>query len=149
MKSLFDSDHCQRIVGRIESIDPDTKPLWGKMNLAQTLAHLRKPIEVALGERVLPRSFLGRMLGGLVKKGAVGPKPFKQGLPTDPRLLESDPKGVGAEKSALLEKLRSLCEGGPAALTKDPHPFFGRLTTAEWDSLMSKHLDHHLRQFGA
>jgi Protein of unknown function (DUF1569) len=34
-------------------------------------------------------------------------------------------------------------------LTQKPHPFFGALTVAEWDGLQWKHLDHHLRQFGA
>jgi hypothetical protein len=29
------------------------------------------------------------------------------------------------------------------------HSFFGRLTPEEWATLMYKHLDHHLRQFGA
>jgi hypothetical protein len=29
------------------------------------------------------------------------------------------------------------------------HRFFGRLTGAEWGVTQYKHLDHHLRQFGA
>ena len=33
-------------------------------------------------------------------------------------------------------------------VTQDPHPFFGRMTGEEWDRLLWKHLDHHLRQFG-
>jgi len=30
-----------------------------------------------------------------------------------------------------------------------PHSFFGRMTPDEWAVLMYKHVDHHLRQFGA
>jgi Protein of unknown function (DUF1569) len=37
---------------------------------------------------------------------------------------------------------------GLAGITQHPHPFFGELTPEEWDILQSKHLDHHLRQFG-
>jgi LPS sulfotransferase NodH len=37
---------------------------------------------------------------------------------------------------------------GPQGCTKNPHSFFGRLTPQEWATLMYKHLDHHLRQFG-
>jgi hypothetical protein len=33
-------------------------------------------------------------------------------------------------------------------LTSAPHPFFGPMTQQEWETLMWKHLDHHLRQFG-
>ena len=29
------------------------------------------------------------------------------------------------------------------------HAFFGKLTGEEWGRLMHKHIDHHLRQFGA
>mgnify|MGYP001794749648 CR=1 FL=1 len=29
------------------------------------------------------------------------------------------------------------------------HAFFGRMPGQEWAILMYKHLDHHLRQFGA
>ena len=39
--------------------------------------------------------------------------------------------------------------GGPRVCTTHPHPFFGRLTPAEWAIQQYKHLDHHLRQFGA
>jgi hypothetical protein len=45
--------------------------------------------------------------------------------------------------------VRRLGDGGAAALTKEPHPFFGPLTAAERDALRWRHLDHHLRQFGA
>ncbi|MBP9797478.1 MAG: DUF1569 domain-containing protein, partial [Chitinophagales bacterium] len=37
---------------------------------------------------------------------------------------------------------------GPTGVTKDKHPFFGKLSPEEWDTLTVKHLDHHLRQFG-
>jgi len=37
---------------------------------------------------------------------------------------------------------------GPAGCTAHPHSFFGRLKPEEWATLMYKHLDHHLRQFG-
>ncbi|MBK9491412.1 MAG: DUF1569 domain-containing protein [Haliscomenobacter sp.] len=37
---------------------------------------------------------------------------------------------------------------GSAAITTDEHPFFGKMSAEEWD-IMLKHLDHHLRQFGA
>ena len=38
---------------------------------------------------------------------------------------------------------------GPSGLTSLPHPFFGPLSSEEWQALQWRHLDHHLRQFGA
>ncbi len=49
-----------------------------------------------------------------------------------------------ADRDALV---RRFAAAGPAGLSREPHPFFGSLTTAEWEVLMWKHLDHHLRQF--
>jgi hypothetical protein len=44
--------------------------------------------------------------------------------------------------------VRTFQQRGPTALAPE-HPFFGPLTATEWDRLQWKHLDHHLRQFGA
>ena len=54
--------------------------------------------------------------------------------------------------------LTGACSEGDAALAAalspleeylEGHPFFGAMTSEEWSVLMYKHLDHHLRQFGA
>jgi Protein of unknown function (DUF1569) len=42
-----------------------------------------------------------------------------------------------------------FAKGGAEGCTKHPHNFFGKLTPLEWATGMYKHLDHHLRQFGA
>ena len=76
-------------------------------------------------------------------------EPFKRGLPTDAAFRVTDVRDVVVERERLVELLERLGSSGEAALTKAPHPFFGPLTPLEWDRLMWKHLDHHLRQFGA
>jgi Protein of unknown function (DUF1569) len=43
----------------------------------------------------------------------------------------------------------ALGDRRPPGCTTHPHSFFGRMTADEWAILMYKHLDHHLRQFGA
>ena len=55
----------------------------------------------------------------------------------------------GLPDSPLGSLLKKFVEKGEAGISKEVHPFFGKLTTAEWDTLQWKHLDHHLRQFGA
>ena len=42
MKNLFTSTVNQKMVDRINKLTPDTKPLWGKMTVAQMLAHSRR-----------------------------------------------------------------------------------------------------------
>ena len=44
--------------------------------------------------------------------------------------------------------IRELSAAGEKGCDGRVHPFFGRLTGAEWGISQFKHLDHHLRQFG-
>jgi hypothetical protein len=55
---------------------------------------------------------------------------------------------VDEEKRCLVALVQRFAQTGPDGITKDPHPFFGKLTTKEWDTLQWKHLDHHMRLFG-
>ena len=53
------------------------------------------------------------------------------------------------EKKILLSYIDRFLAIGPEVIANKKHPFFGELTFEEWDKLQWKHLDHHLRQFGA
>jgi hypothetical protein len=48
------------------------------------------------------------------------------------------------ELEALIEQFARRTDA-----TLQPHPMFGRLSTAEWQRWGYLHMDHHLRQFGA
>jgi hypothetical protein len=111
--------------------------------------HVQLPLEVATGELKLKRTLIGRLFGRIAKKSLLADAPFKQGLPTDPKFVVTDARHLESERIRLDALLSRVGQRGPAGLTTEPHPFFGPLTTAEWDMLLWKHLDHHLRQFGA
>jgi len=59
-----------------------------------------------------------------------------------------DELDLGTERERLRGLIERFTAAGPAGGTMHPHSFFGRLTPEEWATLMYKHLDHHLRQFG-
>jgi hypothetical protein len=89
------------------------------------------------------------LFGKMAKKSLMGDKPTQRNLPTDKAFIVRDARDVTLEREKLAALLERLGAGGEGALTKAPHPFFGVMTPHEWDVLMWKHLDHHLRQFGA
>jgi hypothetical protein len=93
--------------------------------------------------------FIGRLIGPFIKPIYSNDKPFSQNNPTDPQLVVSDQRDFLREREQLKVKVRQFHEGGEAKCTRHPHPFFGSLTPQEWGRGMYKHLDHHLRQFGA
>ena len=147
MTSLFDTAGNADFVQRIERLPADAKAEWGKMDAAQMFEHCQRAIQVALGEVQLKRAFIGRIFGGMAKRKYVtGGAPFPQGSPTDPNFIVTDARDFEHEKAELVQLVQQLSD--PGALTTAPHPFFGPMTPTEWDQLMGKHLDHHLRQFG-
>jgi hypothetical protein len=116
------------------------------MNVAQMLAHLQKPIEIALGEHQPKGSFLLRLIGPLFKTKLWDEKPYKQNLPTDPTfIMTGKDKNFETEKTALLELILRFNESN---IIREQHPVFGKLTKHNWSKATWKHIDHHLKQFG-
>lgn len=148
MDSIFEHSTLQKIMQRIDKLTPSSQRQWGKMDVAQMMAHCSAPLEVALGDKQSNPSFLVRLLGPLAKPMVVNEKPFKQNMPTDKSFLVADLKDFNKEKQRLVSLVTRISSGGPDPLTNRRHPFFGKLPADEWSLLMVKHLDHHLKQFG-
>jgi len=148
MKSIFNKEDNQAMIARINQLSSGSTPLWGKMNAGQMLAHVSVAMQVGFGEVKLKRGLMGILFGRIAKKQMVNELPFKQGLPTDKNFIIKNTVDFEEEKSKVLLLVKRFAEKGPSAITGEPHPFFGKLTTSEWDLLSWKHLDHHLRQFG-
>lgn len=120
------------------------------MELPAALAHMRRQIELALGELELPTPKLGALallrlpvLRELVIFGV----PFPKGAKTAPGLLQADADDIDEERrqlEAVIERAAQRGTDGPWT----PHPLFGALGGRAWGTLMARHLDHHLRQFG-
>ncbi len=147
MITLCETNENAAIVRRIETLAGDSTPEWGKMTVAQMLAHCQGPFRVAAGQLRLKRALIGRIFGKLAKKKFVtSDAPFSHNSPTDSRFVFPDAHDFAGEQAALLELVKRFGETG--VVTRDPHPFFGPMTSEEWDRLLWKHLDHHLRQFG-
>ncbi|MGH9644453.1 MAG: DUF1569 domain-containing protein [Terriglobales bacterium] len=139
----------QDIFSRIDSLQPSALRQWGKMDVAQMMAHCSATLDMASGRLNRPRAFIGRLLGPLVRPMFTNEKPFSRNSPTDPRLVVADSRDFALERENLKAKIREFHECGEAGCTRHPHPFFGPLTPQAWSRGMYKHLDHHLRQFGA
>lgn len=150
IRNLFDPKESQETIDRINTLRPDSQALWGKMNVAQMLAHCSVAYELVYDNKhPKPKGIKKLLIKLFAKNIVVGPKPYKKNSMTSPIFVISDAREFEKEKSRLIayiEKTQKL--GGTHFDQKESHAF-GPLTEKEWNMLFSKHLDHHLRQFDA
>ena len=151
MESIFSDSGVANVVQRIDKLSPEAQAQWGKMNVSQMLAHCQAPLNVGLGSHKLGKyNFILRAIGRIVKNNLVkDEKPFKRSQPTDKTFVVADTKDFEQEKSRLKDAISKFSAAGKAGKLVGTHPFFGVLKHEEWDKMQWKHLDHHLRQFGA
>ena len=148
MSNLFDQQDVSQILKRIERLKPDSQRQWGKMNVAQMLAHCNMSLKTARGQNHIKRVFIGRIIGPLMKPKVLGEKPFSKNSPTDKSYIFKEDLKFEEEITATITSIKKFFEGGASQCTTHPHPFFGKFTPEEWAVFEWKHLDHHLRQFG-
>ena len=149
MNSLFDSATHREVVRRVESIRQDSPRLWGKMSPAQMLEHTARALEMATGRKRTKQALIGKLISWAVRKDFVGEKPFGKNGPTGPDFIvhgEPDFQESREKLTALLNEFHGL---GVKGCDGNIHGFFGKMTGNEWGVTQYKHMDHHLRQFGA
>jgi len=149
MKNIFDPSVTEELARRIGALTPATRPLWGKMNAAQVLAHLCVSYEMVYEDRhPKPGPVLRFLLRAFVKRAVVGEKTYPRSSRTAPAFVIADERDFEEERVRLLSFLERTRALGPEAFEGRESLSFGPLTTAEWNNLFYKHLDHHLTQFG-
>ena len=151
LKSLFDTSSNHEIILRIEKLTKDSNALWGKMSVNQMMEHVDLHLKMTNGEIRVTRSFAGKIFGLAVKKYFLhGDNLLTKSLPTHEKLIpEGNPDFELMKKNLINSVHKFAILGGNNVGKESQHYFFGKLTNSEWDVLMWKHLDHHLKQFGA
>ena len=150
MKNVFDIKNVHQILDRIEKLTPETKNNWGKMNVAQMLAHCNVTYELVYDKKhPRPSWFMGIILKVLIKNFVVNTKLYKKNIRTAPVFLIREEKDFYKEKKRLIEYIKKTQELGENYFNNRESHSFGRLKKVEWSNMFYKHLDHHLQQFGA
>jgi len=147
VKNLFEKQVYEETMQRINALQPDSVRQWGKMTVAQMMAHCQGPFYAPIKETAIRRPLFGLLLGWAFKKSMYNEKPFKQGMPTAPALRVTDERNFETEKEKLKDLVTRFYTMGPGVAGKFPHPIFGSYTPEQWGKMEWKHLDHHLRQF--
>jgi hypothetical protein len=150
VKNIFEKSVAQDVVDRINSLNPQSKPLWGKMNVSQMLAHCNVTYEMVYEpeKHKKPNAFLKFILKTFVKKVVTNEVAYKQNNKTAPQFIITDSRDFEKEKSRLVEYINRTQQLGESHFDEKESHSFGVLHKSEWNNMFYKHLDHHLKQFG-
>ncbi len=147
--NLFTKEVSDTLTNRVNNLKDTQAANWGKMDVAQMLAHCNVTYEMAFDQNFKKSSpFIRFILKNLVKKGIVNAQPLKKNSSTAPEMLIKTSKNFEEEKSKLIAHLQKTVKMGEAFFEGKDHPGFGVMTKQEWNNFYYKHLEHHLTQFG-
>lgn len=149
MNNIFDPQDVASIIARINQLTPDTQRLWGKMSVAQMLAHCNVSYEMAFeNKHPKPNAFMRFILKMLVKPNVVNEKPYSKNSSTAPQFIIKDEKDFETERQRLVAYIQKTLALGEKHFDGRASLSFGKMSAKEWNNMFAKHLDHHLTQFG-
>jgi hypothetical protein len=150
VKTLARRRDKDEILQRLKDVRPDSPARWGRMSAHQMVCHLSDAFFMATGEKRVSDA-TGFAQRTIVKWISLyGPLRWPAGIPTRPetdQLLGGTSPGDFAADVSQLEAL--VQRVAAERVDWQPHPIFGRMSTAAWLRWGYLHTDHHLRQFGA
>lgn len=149
MKNLFESSTVNKIGNRIGSLNESSQSIWGKMSVAQMLAHCNEVLKNALGDPIPKRLLIGYFVAPFWKHKMYNDQLYKiRNNPTYKTFKIEDSRNFEIERKSLLVVIEDFHKNGDSKSKNAVHPLLGKFTPEQWAIGQYKHLDHHLRQFG-
>ena len=145
MESFFEEPVALGYINRINKLTPTTKGNWGKMNVSQMLAHCSGAFEE---NSKRPNLIMRIKINIFFRSVVIGENPYPKNMKTSKKFIVSDNRDWHIEKKRLIKGIERVQKLGANYFHHRKHPIFGKMTTLEWSTFFSKHLDHHLTQFG-
>lgn len=152
MATIFDAEARSALEARVRQLRPDSPRQWGRMSPHQAICHLSDAFRMALGER--PCAPVAGRFKQLVKLVALyAPLRWPRGaIQTVPEAEQgrggTPPMEFDRDRAALVALMERFATSAAHALAPT-HPMFDRMTATDWGRWAYRHVDHHLRQFGA
>jgi hypothetical protein len=148
MSTLADPKVRAACRDRVQRLDPNASPKWGRMTCRQMVCHLNDSFRVGMGVKYASpaTSLLQRTLIKWIALRA--PVRWPPGVPTRPEIEQ----GVGGtpptewqhDRAELLGLIDAFADHQKFGV----HPAFGEMSQRDWLRWGFRHVDHHLRQFG-
>ncbi len=149
LPDIFSASESEMMIKRINNLSPETQAQWGKMNVAQMLAHCNVTYEMVY-ETIHPKpgALMKFILKMMVKNKVVNEASYPKNNQTAPQFIIKDAREFENEKQRLIAYISKTQQLSGAHFDGLESISFGKLTTTEWNNMFYKHLNHHLTQFG-
>ena len=150
MLMKFIEPELDTILHKLKQVDKDAQPLWGVMSPQRMIEHLSDAVNLSRGNHSfsleIKEEHVPRAQGFLISEHPL-PKNFKAGFATpDIPIRNSDMESALSEFSKAWKLFIADYISSPNK--KALHPNFGTLDFDLWKRMHSKHITHHLEQFG-
>ena len=150
MPLLHDPAIRSALERRLSALTADAHRRWGTMTVDQMLHHVNHALNSALGREPSTLEPAVPLPKALIKF-AVLYLPWPKGAPTAPEWISSGEQHYDfeAEKQRTHALLAEVVRKPIDAADWPVHSMFGVVGGDYWSRINAKHLDHHLKQFGA
>jgi len=150
MNTLRNESNRTNLIERLKKLSSGEKPLWGKMTVDQMMSHLVQAADLPF-KAILPdkSNFMSRTF---IKPLILYVLPMPKEVKTSPEFNQQEngrkPEEFSADRAIVIDSINTL---GSLSLDHEclSHPMFGKMNAKEWALIAHKHIDHHLKQFGA
>jgi len=146
LESFLTNDLFQHL----NSLDGNTKPQWGTMNVHQMIEHLAWPFMASNGKMMMPLSTPEDKVERVKAIGLLNDRPMQR-LFNNPILTDEYKALKHPNIESAIEALRNevdLFMHHFKTSQTEVHNIFGSLNYNEWLWFHYKHCKHHLEQFG-
>jgi len=146
MRMLHHPEVRSALERRLSALRADAPRQWGTMTVDQMLWHVNRFLESALGEGTLP-AYKSSMPLPLLRFMLLY-APWPKSAPTNKAAVPREAYDFEAERArcrGLIDRFASRPLDGEWPVD----PTFGTVSGKFASRVQARHLDHHLRQFGA
>ena len=149
-RTIRNEENRAALLERIRALTGEERPLWGKMNVEQMMSHLVQAGDLPLlgGQQDRSNLFSRVVVKPLLLYVLPMPKGVKVQPDFDQQVNGRKPVEFAADREQVIRQINAVGTIDAGQKCKN-HPFFGKMSVTEWSIIAYKHIDHHLRQFGA
>ncbi len=149
LPNIFSKEVSETIISRISQLTTVSQPKWGKMSVAQMLAHCNVTYELVYEDKhPKPNAFVRLLLKLLVKNKVTDESLYQHNVRTGPQFIVKETKDFEVEKNRLINYITKTQQAGESNFDGKESYSFGPLNKTQWNNMFYKHLNHHLLQFG-